>query len=58
MTEDAKIAKLWSSFHRLSEADKDLVLNFIQHEKERMLNIPVKSHITPDSHTENIPIVT
>jgi hypothetical protein len=26
MTENAKIARLWSGFHRLSEADKDLVL--------------------------------
>jgi hypothetical protein len=29
MTEEAKIARLWSGFRRLSEQDKTLVLKFV-----------------------------
>ena len=30
MTENAKIARLWSGFHRLGEADKDLVVTIAE----------------------------
>jgi hypothetical protein len=30
MTEEAKLARLWSGFHRLSANDKTLVLSFAQ----------------------------
>ncbi|GHV62987.1 hypothetical protein AGMMS49587_11530 [Spirochaetia bacterium] len=30
MTENAKIAKLWSGFHHLAEADKDLVVKIAE----------------------------
>ncbi|GHV89102.1 hypothetical protein AGMMS50267_14620 [Spirochaetia bacterium] len=30
MTENAKIARLWSGFHHLAEADKDLVVKIAE----------------------------
>ncbi|GHT65197.1 hypothetical protein FACS1894110_06480 [Spirochaetia bacterium] len=34
MTENAKIARLWSGFHRLAEADKELVVKIAETVKQ------------------------
>jgi hypothetical protein len=35
MTENAAIARLWSAYHHLSEADKDLVLSIAETARRR-----------------------
>jgi hypothetical protein len=45
MTEDAKIAKLWSGFHRLSEEHRDLILKIsesIAHADKNSKNLCTK----------------
>ncbi|GHU79937.1 hypothetical protein FACS189462_5700 [Spirochaetia bacterium] len=43
MTENAKIARLWSGFHRLAEADKELVVKVAEVVKQ-----PGKAYLKGD----------